>query len=1126
MAIQNFLSGGYYGKLGATVGQRWKNKRTIRTYVVPNNPRTPSQQANRGKFADAVTYSQIGMQMNYYCALFDDPNMTRWNYRMKVARELKAAGFNDLDLIPLYPMSYTPSILLSDFTRSKVEGNTHITFSCQNLTSEVDRVFSIMFALYTEENVFLGYKLYLGYYYANNPGFIEVDVDDINEINNNCFVRIVSNDDENLNAPLIASAQLQVTGKVIDVHTFDNTIKDVEVTNEGITITFAELWKATPTTNIASVDVKCVVNGSLVTINGTDLMLFNNNGYCALEVEYQTTEPQSLPAFPIGSSIDNLNVDYKGETWDITIQNASTPYSNSDTNRTFNNTISSIARNGTTFTITLATAIPTISTHNLSLSIVAVQNGDFVEENVSISNISGKTITFEQSGATGANIYAFPVGSSITLSGSIVGNGVTYTASKQTAQAISNTDLSRTFNNSISSIARSETTFIITLANILPTLENNNLSLSVKAVKNGAFVTETISNAVVSAKTITFNQSGASGANIYAFPTGSAITLSGSIISNNVTYTASIQTEQAISNTDLNRTFNSSISSIARSGTIFTINFVDTLPAGTNNNLSLLVKAVKNGAFVSDYVVITEVSGKTITFNQSGATGANIYAFPTGSTITLSGSIISNNVTYTASIQTEQTISNTDLNRTFNNSISSIARSGTVFTINFADTLPAGTNNNLSLLVKAVKNGAFVSDYVVITEVSGKTITFNQSGATGANIYAFPNGSAITLSGSVVGNGVTYTASIQTEQAISNTDLNRTFNNSISSIARSGTTFTINFADTLPTVTENNLSLLIKAVKNGAFVSDYVTIETMSVKAMSFNQSGATGANIYAFPNGSTIALSGSVIGNGVTYTVSIKTEQAISNTDLTRSIISSPAWNSASTGVIQFTLAFGGIISATSKTYNMVTSGRLGIRTPEAQLFNIVSNGTNLIFTCAGSRALYPMNTNGDKISITSTDLVVNGVTYNIANQDVNLRNAITTSNYFDELEWEFIRDGDGTPQKPLQFLEMMTYVYGANEENKEWASVPVITRVEDYDDVIICEPTGATALLENDGEAITIHYQDYYGDATDNDALALDFNVVNENIPTLQINGITYSFTQSVLAQKWSRTISNWVL
>ena len=328
----------------------------------------------------------------------------------------------------------------------------------------------------------------------------------------------------------------------------------------------------------------------------------------------------------------------------------------------------------------------------------------------------------------------------------------------------------------------------------------------------------------------------------------------------------------------------------------------------------------------------------------------------------------------------------------------------------------------------------------------------------------------------------------------------------------------------MPTVTTNNLTLSINAVKNGAFVSDYAEITAVSGKTITFNQSGATGANIYAFPVGSSITLYGSVVGNGVTYAANTPTKQAVSNTDLTRSIISSPEWNSASTGVIQFTLAFGGIISATSKTYNMVTSGRLGIRTPEAQLFNIDSTGTNLVFTCAGTRALYPMKTNGDKISLASTDLVVNGVTYNIANQDVNLRNAITTSRYFDELDWTFLRDGDGTTGSPLQFLEMQAYIYGANEEYKEWASVPVITRIEDYDDIIICEPTGATALLENDGEAITIHYQDYYADAANNDALDLNFNVVNENIPTLQINGITYSFTQSELNKIWSRKIKDW--
>ena len=198
-----------------------------------------------------------------------------------------------------------------------------------------------------------------------------------------------------------------------------------------------------------------------------------------------------------------------------------------------------------------------------------------------------------------------------------------------------------------------------------------------------------------------------------------------------------------------------------------------------------------------------------------------------------------------------------------------------------------------------------------------------------------------------------------------NSDTNRTFNNTISSIARSGTTFTITLATALPTISTHNLSLSIVAVKNGDFVAETVNISNISGNTITFEQSGATGANIYAFPAGSSITLYGSVVGNGVTY---------------------------------------------------------------------------------------------------------------------------------------------------------------GANEENKEWASVPAITRVEDYDNIIICEPTGATASIENDGEAITIHYQDYYADAADNNALDLNFNVVNENIPTLQINGITYSFTQSELNKIWSGKIKDW--
>lgn len=333
MAIQNFLSGGYYGKLGATVGQRWKNKRTIRTYVVPANPRTPTQQANRGKFADAVTFAQMGMQMNYYCTLFEDPNFTKWNYRMKVARELKNAGLTELDLIPLYPTSFNPPILLTEFTKATVTGQKHISFSVTSLTLNVDRVLSIMFALYNEQDVFLGYKLYLGYYYASNPGYIEVDVDDIEEVNTHCFVRIISNDDVNSATDLIGSPRLQVGDGGMDIHTFDKTIRDVQKTETGITFTFAEPWKGAPTVNEIRFNMACVVNGKNVTLNGETVALFEKNGYCAATFPFVATSNQMLPAFPVGSNISGLTVNYSGVSWQITIENATEAYSDSDLTR-------------------------------------------------------------------------------------------------------------------------------------------------------------------------------------------------------------------------------------------------------------------------------------------------------------------------------------------------------------------------------------------------------------------------------------------------------------------------------------------------------------------------------------------------------------------------------------------------------------------------------------------------------------------------------------------------------------------------------------------------------------------------------------------------------------------------
>lgn len=333
MAKQNFLAGGFYGKLGAMVGQRWKNKRTIRTYVIPHNPNTPEQRKNRNGFAGAVQYAQMGMQMNYYCALFDNPNFTRWNYRMSVARNLKFAGMQDLNLIPLYPIDFTPPLVITQVKLKSTLGNKHVTLSLPELTWAEDRVFSLMFALYENAETFLGYKLYLGYYYKNNPQTLEVDVDDVAEINDNCYVRLITNDDINSTKDMIASSKLKVQTNSKDEHEFDCNISLIEKTTLGMTITFREPWLEGATTNNVSLLVSFVSDGQRKVASVSNSVLENNNGLCSVQVPYLTVYNQDLPAFPEGSFISSVNVQYEGQTYKITVADGHSSFSDTDLER-------------------------------------------------------------------------------------------------------------------------------------------------------------------------------------------------------------------------------------------------------------------------------------------------------------------------------------------------------------------------------------------------------------------------------------------------------------------------------------------------------------------------------------------------------------------------------------------------------------------------------------------------------------------------------------------------------------------------------------------------------------------------------------------------------------------------
>lgn len=70
MGKMNLLKANWEGKVGQTVGAKWKNKSTIRTYTKPANPDTAAQQSVRGVFGNMTSFVALfADQIKYLSAL-------------------------------------------------------------------------------------------------------------------------------------------------------------------------------------------------------------------------------------------------------------------------------------------------------------------------------------------------------------------------------------------------------------------------------------------------------------------------------------------------------------------------------------------------------------------------------------------------------------------------------------------------------------------------------------------------------------------------------------------------------------------------------------------------------------------------------------------------------------------------------------------------------------------------------------------------------------------------------------------------------------------------------------------------------------------------------------------------
>lgn len=100
MGKMNLLKANWIGKVGETVGAKWKNKKTIRTYSIPANPKTDAQMSVRGVFASLTSFVALFSDQIKYLTSLDVRGMSVRNAIIKANKaQIEAGTFDAATLI-------------------------------------------------------------------------------------------------------------------------------------------------------------------------------------------------------------------------------------------------------------------------------------------------------------------------------------------------------------------------------------------------------------------------------------------------------------------------------------------------------------------------------------------------------------------------------------------------------------------------------------------------------------------------------------------------------------------------------------------------------------------------------------------------------------------------------------------------------------------------------------------------------------------------------------------------------------------------------------------------------------------------------------------------------------------
>lgn len=146
MGTMNLLKGKWDGKVGQTVGSKWKDKATIRTYSVPSNPNTQAQQDVRNAFKSITSFTALFTDQIKYLSALDTSGMSLRNAIVKLNGDMIAENdFNKADLL----ISKGGLQKVNGETATEASGKITITWTAPTATNFTSR--AVLVAVFVQE---------------------------------------------------------------------------------------------------------------------------------------------------------------------------------------------------------------------------------------------------------------------------------------------------------------------------------------------------------------------------------------------------------------------------------------------------------------------------------------------------------------------------------------------------------------------------------------------------------------------------------------------------------------------------------------------------------------------------------------------------------------------------------------------------------------------------------------------------------------------------------------------------------------------------------------------------------------------------------------------------------------